>query len=310
MRRQSRLHECREPSAACCMLLVAVYAPYLDVHSCSNVSHPYMYSQTATLMAMAWTCLTLPFFIDAVMWLYRRYGEPRYPLPRKVIARGLMQEPVLELRPPSFKVHLLTPTSIPGQSSPVREVTVSSTDKIRAVRHAFATAVSPQKAALGQFRVWKTTSNASMDQLLFPADTLRTCGASLLEDDENTVGDELVDTSEVFVVELMTREKWILDASEVAPPPNGAPSPSAPPPPPPPTQPGPLFGSGTDFFTQLQKKAPPVTNATTSAIKPGPANALTKSSTRPKVQHDPGTLGLGNMYVVSSREIDSALTSI
>ncbi len=262
-------------------------------------------------MAMAWTCLTLSFFIDAVMWLYRRYGEPKYPLPRKVIARGLMQEPILELRPPSFKVHLLAPTSVPGQSTPVKEVTVSSTDKICAVRHTFAAAVSPQKAALGQFRVWKTTSDASMDQLLFPADTLRTCGASLLEDDDNTVGDELVDTSEVFVVELMTRDKWLLEVSEVAPPTNGAPAPSAPPPPPPPTQPGPLFGSGTDFFTQLQQKAPPVTNATTtSAFKPAPSNALTKSSARPRVQHDPGTLGLGNMYVVSSGEIDRVLTNI
>ncbi|OJT02905.1 Ubiquitin carboxyl-terminal hydrolase 4 [Trametes pubescens] len=237
-------------------------------------------------------------FVPEELWtkLLEWYGEPKYPLPRKVIARGLMQEPILELRPPSFKVHLLAPTSVPGQSTPVKEVTVSSTDKIRAVRHTFAAAVSPQKAALGQFRVWKTTSDASMDQLLFPADTLRTCGASLLEDDDNTVGDELVDTSEVFVVELMTRDKWLLEVSEVAPPTNGAPAPSAPPPPPPPTQPGPLFGSGTDFFTQLQQKAPPVTNATTtSAFKPAPSNALTKSSARPRVQHDPGTLGLGNM---------------
>ncbi|KAI0372717.1 cysteine proteinase [Pilatotrama ljubarskyi] len=237
-------------------------------------------------------------FVPEEVWtkLKEWYGEPKYPLPRKVIARGIVQEPVLELRPPSFKVHLLAPASIPGQNMPVKEVTVSSTDKIRDVRRAFAAALSPQKAASVQYRVWKIASDASTDQLLFSADTLRGCGASLLADDDGTVGDELVDSSEVFVVEFINRDKWIVDPAEVTPLSDGVPVPSGPPPPPP-TQPGPLFSSGSDFFSKLQTKtAPVVETATSSAFKPGPITAVSKAgSSAAKVQREPGTLGLGNM---------------
>ncbi|KAH9852032.1 cysteine proteinase [Lenzites betulinus] len=227
------------------------------------------------------------------------YGEPTTPLPRKVIARGILQVPVLELRPPSFKVHLLALTSIPGQTLPAKEVIVSSTDKIRDARRAFATAVHPQKATLEHFRVWKISSDASTDQLLFTADSLRTCGAILFEDDEKTVGDELVDSSEVFVVELLDDGKWLVDASEVSPPSNGAPAPSTPPPPPPPpTQPNYVFSPGSDFFSQMQQKLPPVASTTAATIfKPGPIVPANKGGPSPRLkpQHEPGTLGLGNM---------------
>ncbi|KAI0629147.1 cysteine proteinase [Trametes polyzona] len=238
-------------------------------------------------------------FVPEEVWtkLQEWYGQSTYPLPRKVIARGLAQEPVLELRPPSFKVLMLTPTNLPGQAIPPHEVTVSSTDSVRGARQAFATAVNPAKASSGEFRVWKISADASTDQLLFPVDRLRTCGAALLEDSENTVGDELVDSSEVFVVELMHRDKWQIEASDVAPPLDATPAGSVPPPPPPSTQPGPLFGSGPDFFTTLQQKKAPAAETSSSTFKSGPVVTVSKPgpSTRPKAQHDPGTLGLGNM---------------
>ncbi|CDO75837.1 hypothetical protein BN946_scf184951.g35 [Trametes cinnabarina] len=234
-------------------------------------------------------------FVPEEVWtkLTEWYGEPKYPLPRKVIARGILQEPQLELRPPAFKVHLLSPTALPGQNLPPREVTVSSTDKIREVRHAFAAAFNPQKAASGQFRVWKIAPNASTDCALFSVDTLRTCGAALLEDSDRTVDDELVDSSEVFVVEFMTRDSWMVDAAQVAPLSADGASQA----PPPPTQAGPIFNSGPDFFSQLQQRSAPTVSTTdatsfaSSAVtvsKPGP-------SAKPKVQREPGTLGLGNM---------------
>ncbi|KAI0766593.1 cysteine proteinase [Trametes elegans] len=232
---------------------------------------------------------------------FHRYGKPKYPLARKVIARGISQEPTLELRPPTFKVHLLTPASLPGQTVPPKDVTVSSTDKIRDVRRIFAHAVSPSKAAAAQYRVWKITPEASTDQLFFAIDTLRTCGAALLQDDDSTVGDELVDSSEVFVVEFMNRNAWSIDPAAVTPLSNGTSVSSAPPPPPPPppTQPGPLFNSGADFFTQLQHKTGSTPSTTTiapsSVFKPNSVTAKSNSSVRSKVQHEPGTLGLGNM---------------
>ncbi|KAI0657997.1 cysteine proteinase [Cubamyces menziesii] len=235
-------------------------------------------------------------FVPEEVWskLKEWYGEPKYPLPRKVIARGILQEAVLELRPPAFKVHLLAPSSVPGQTTAPKEVVVSSTDKISDARRAFAAAINPQKAASGEFRVWKIASDSSTDQLLFTADDLRSRGASLFEDDERTVGDELVDSSEVFVVEFKNRDKWIVDSAQVASPFNGASTV----PPPPSTQPGPLFNSGPDFFTQLQQRtAPTVGTTAVTTFKPSPvsANKAGASGSRLKAQHDPGTLGLSNM---------------
>ena len=246
------------------------------------------------LRTMAWTCPALSLVLLIVTALFRRYGEPKYPLPRKVIARGILQEAVLELRPPAFKVHLLAPSSVPGQTTAPKEVVVSSTDKISDARRAFAAAINPQKAASGEFRVWKIASDSSTDQLLFTADDLRSRGASLFEDDERTVGDELVDSSEVFVVEFKNRDKWIVDSAQVASPSNGASTV----PPPPSTQPGPLFNSGPDFFTQLQQRtAPTVGTTAVTTFKPSPvsANKAGASGSRLKAQHDPGTLGLSNM---------------
>ncbi|KAI0644201.1 cysteine proteinase [Trametes meyenii] len=228
------------------------------------------------------------------------YGQPEHPFPRKVILRGPSQQPILELRPPSFKVHLLAPTDIPGQSLPVKEVTVSSTDKIGDACRAFAQTISSSKAS-GQFRVWKIPASASTDRLIFSADSLRSCSAALLEDNGGIVGDELVDSTEVFVVEFFNqdKDKWIVELAEVALPSDGAQPPTTVPPPPL-TQPqsGPLFSPGTDFVSRLeQKTAPSVATSAVSTYKAGSVSVgkASTSVTRHKVQCEPGTLGLGNM---------------
>ena len=242
-----------------------------------------------------------------------RYGPALLPLPRKVIERGVMKQASLELRPPKFSVHLLVLSSIPGQSTAPLEVTVSLTDKVAEARRAFAEAAAPQKASTTQYRVWRIPSQAASTELLFPADTLRSCGATELTSAEITVEDEFVDSGEAFVVEFMNRGQWLVDASELAAMPNGtAPQTFPPPPPPPLTQPAPLFGSGTDFFSKLQQKSPPAVG--TPVISPFKPNALASSkpnaSTRPKVQHDPGTMGLGNMLVIASISGNNVLTSL
>ncbi|PIL25106.1 hypothetical protein GSI_12995 [Ganoderma sinense ZZ0214-1] len=228
------------------------------------------------------------------------YGPSRLPLPRKVIERGFLHQASLELRPPKFSVHLLVLSSIPGQSIAPLEVTVSSTDKVADARRAFAEAAAPQTASTTQYRVWRIPSQAASAERLFPAETLRTCGATELTPAEATVEDEFVDSGEAFVVEFMARGEWLVDASEFAVTINGSTSQNAPPPPPPPplTQPAPLFSTGTDFFSQLQQKSPPAVN--TTAVSPFKPTALVSTnkpstSTRPKLRQDPGTMGLGNM---------------
>lgn len=214
----------------------------------------------------------------------------------------MLKEATLELRPPKFIVHLLTPARIPGQHTQSRTVTVSSTDSIAYARKTFAAAVCTSKTVPTKYRVWRIPSSASSEELLFPADMLKTCGATLLESDQSNVEDELVDSSEEFVVEFIQRDEWLVNASEVSPSANGAPA--LPPPPPPPTQSGPLFSSGTDFFSKIHSKTQQQTSptASTTAVSPfksGTVVSVSKpgTSARPKVQHDPGTMGLGNMSV-------------
>ena len=251
--------------------------------------------------------------LKPVVSFLHRYGPALLPLPRKVIERGFMKQASLELRPPKFSVHLLVLSSIPGQSTAPLEVTISSTDKVAEARRAFAEAAAPQKANTTQYRVWRIPSQAASTELLFPADTLRSCGATELTPAEVTVEDEFVDSGEAFVVEFMNRGQWLVNASELAAMPNGTASQTSPPPPPPLTQPAPLFGSGTDFFSQLQQKSPPAVG--TTAVSPFKPNALAatnkpSTSTRSKVQHDPGTMGLGNMLVFANISRNDVLTSL
>ncbi|EJF64133.1 cysteine proteinase [Dichomitus squalens LYAD-421 SS1] len=239
-------------------------------------------------------------FVPEGVWkLYEEwYGPPKFSLPRKVIERGIMKEPTLELRPPKFSVYLLSTSSIPGQSTPPKEVVLSSTDTVTHARKAFAEAISTQKAAGGQYRVWRIPSQATSTELLYPVERLRTCGATELGTSEATVEEEFVDSGEAFVVEFMDRDEWTVNPSEFTSQPNGTLPQLTPPPPPPPTQPAPLFNSNTDFFSQLQQKSPPAVSTTAvSLFKSGAVASADKPSTsaRPKTAREPGTLGLGNM---------------
>ncbi|KAI0741559.1 cysteine proteinase [Daedaleopsis nitida] len=229
-------------------------------------------------------------FIPGDVWklLEEWYGPPKFPLPRKVIERGIMKEAKLELRPPKFNVHVLVPSSLPGQHTPVKTITVSSTDSVADARKAFAESLST--TGTGNYRVWRVPPSASSEELLFSVESLRTCGATLLESDQSNVEDELVDSSEELVVEFMKKDGWLIDVSEstVLPAPPACP-------PPPATQPAPLFSSGTDFFTKMQQKTTPSVGTTAvSPFKPATVNKPGPSA-RPKVQQEPGTMGLGNM---------------
>ncbi|RPD76448.1 cysteine proteinase [Lentinus tigrinus ALCF2SS1-7] len=224
-----------------------------------------------------------------------RYGPSPNPLPRKVVERGITKMAALELHPPKFRVHLLVPAVI-SRSSPPKMVAVSSTDKVGDVMQTFAETISKEKAA-GRYRVWRVASTVTPDNMLVAADIVRTHGAILLErTDERTVEGEFVESDESFVVEFTQSDQWVVDTSQV-------PSPSSarslpPPPPPPPTQNAPLFKSGSDFFSQFSQKTSPAVGATSnSSFKSGAVVAVNKSgpSARPKVQQEPGTMGLGNM---------------
>ena len=242
------------------------------------------------MLGLKWTRRRPPHPVKLLTTLFRRYGAAKMPLPRTVIERGILKELTLELRPPKFRVHMLVPTIIPGQSIKAKTVTVSSTDKVSDACRTFAEAIAVDKAATGQYRVWRISSNAGTEDALFPVETLRTCGATLLDGEQGLVEEEFVDSSEEFAVEfMMPTSEWVVNASEIS-------ATSAPPPP----KSEPLFGNNPDFFAKLERERTIVPyTGTGSGTQPSKSTALTKvssSSSRGKAG-EPGTMGLGNMLV-------------
>lgn len=250
-------------------------------------------SSSTMILSLKWTRPRPSHPVKLLTSLFRRYGPPKFPLPRTVIERGILKEASLELHPPKFHVYLLVPESIPGQTVPVKTVTVSSTDKVNDACRVFAEAFASDKALPGLYRVWRIPSNAASDGMLFSASTLRTCGAMLLDDEQGSVEEEFVDSGEGFAVEFMSNATWVVNAAEISTTP-------VPVPPPPPTQSAPLFNTGNDFFSKMGTKSMKSSATATTAPSPfGLSNSQANvnkqgSSTRTKL-HEPGTMGLGNM---------------
>ena len=232
-----------------------------------------------------------------------RYGESRFPLPRKVIARGIVQQPVLELCPPRLKVFLLTAVESEMPDDPsYSHIIVSSADTLSKLSKELVAEVSsdPQRPC----RIWRLAST-NFDRLHYPSSKLMQDGAALLKASDETLEEALIEPDDSFVVELQQNGKWIVDASEV---PLAAISGSI--------QngiPQPLFHSGSDFFSRLEDKL-----ALQPTLKPEPSPSTSKKSLKPpqlkvgiarpslatsfqhpksnnKATQQPGTIGLGNM---------------
>ncbi|KAH9940921.1 cysteine proteinase [Epithele typhae] len=225
------------------------------------------------------------FVPDRVWRLFEEwYGTPKFPLPRKVVQRGLAQETALELCPPSFNIHIISTSSIPGQALPPTTVTVSSADKVSNACRAFAEAMDASKAEGGQYRVWRIPSSTTLNSIFIPVDAFRKSGVMLLNGEEGVVEDEFVDSGEAFAVEFMSSGNWLVDASNFGPPP---PAPVSVLPLTQTAQPAPLFKPSSDFVSKLEQRTLPTVSVTaTSPFKP---NAVAHKA------QEPGTMGLGNM---------------
>lgn len=214
-----------------------------------------------------------------------------------MIARGHLGEPSLELRPPRLKVLSLIHSQSDGPIGPPHNyVTLSSKDTVRALSRELVASVSARSNT--SYRIWKIQPGEYAGSQ-FPASKLAAHGAELLEIDDKTIEDALIEFDDPFVVEFQQDGKWIADQTSTTPAPA---APSVPPP---------LF-AGDDFFSRLGK-----TSATTSVTQlqprqvPSPAPSATSSAkaqdsqltpfksfgfSKNRVPQEPGTLGLGNMY--------------
>lgn len=229
----------------------------------------------------------------------RRYGPATYPLPRSVIARGHLAEPSLELRPPRLKALSLIDSQSDGPIGPPHSyVTLSTKDTVRALSRELVVATSLSGPSDMPYRVWKIQPGQYAGSQ-FPASKLATHGAELLEINDKTLEEALIDFDDPFVVEFQQGGKWIVDQTSTAP---TSAAPSVPPP---------LFG-GEDFFSRLGK-GPATTSVTQFQPRqvPSPAPSAGSSAkaqdsqvipfkpfgfSKNRVPQEPGTLGLGNMY--------------
>ena len=151
------------------------------------------------------------------------------------------------------------------------------------------------------FRIWKIQPGEYAGSQ-FPAWKLAAHGAEQLEINDKTLEDALINFDDPFVVEFQQDDKWIADQTSTV---SVSVAPAVPPP---------LF-AGDDFFSRIGKGS-----ATTSVTQfqprqiPSPAPSAGSSAraqnsqvapfksfgfSKNRLLQEPGTLGLGNMYVFS-----------
>ncbi|THH01060.1 hypothetical protein EW026_g1582 [Hermanssonia centrifuga] len=230
------------------------------------------------------------------------YGQPLYPLPRNVIARGITQEPTLELHPPHLYAHLLLPDIPTDTSSPSsdhrHEIVVSSTDSVSALRQAILRTQFSTNSPEDGYRIWKV-EDVPETQTYFTERQLRELGGSILEDSDKTVEEALIESGDHFILEVVKEGKWIVLDSEIPKSKESSPAPPS-------TQTtastsGPIFSSNNNWLDKLQQKTSPSTRTfpSSSSLKPAApikTGSLLKDPRSSKGSKQvPGTLGLGNM---------------
>ncbi|GBE86464.1 cysteine proteinase [Sparassis crispa] len=245
-------------------------------------------------------------FVPEQVWMLfvEWYGEPPFPLPRKVIARGIIEEPSLELHPPQVKLYVLTRathTGVPGVTNPPYGVSISIKDTLKSVCESFFQRCTECASGTKSYRVWKLADGgSSWGQLHVTPDMLKQRGATLLEPTQRTVEEEMIESGDAFVVEFREDGEWLVDAGELSSGQTSTASSST-------SQStsttgiGTLFNSETNFFNQIQTKTPASTIvssgiSSSSTLKPAVSIKPGFSAGRPKdINLEPGILGLGNM---------------
>lgn len=175
---------------------------------------------------------------------------------RKVILRGILKEPVLELHPPSLQVMQMIPSEARTLAdASITKVSLSAMDKLETMYGKFVSALELNAPA--KYRVWKV-DGLDLDGIKYPSGKLLAEGGVLmpLPSDNaqmsKTLEEAIVQSEESFVVEVAVGEKWIVDAASVKVNPDIYTGTT-------PTDPdttskeaGPLFKPGSGFFSKMQ----------------------------------------------------------
>lgn len=226
-----------------------------------------------------------------------RYGQVRWPLPRKVITRGILNEPSLEIMPPQLKVYLLVDDTVTRRSDPVL-VTMSSKDTVKTLVTTLAKAVRTADTDRPT-RVWKLAEGESPSHLEVDVAKVGEDAVLLDADGRKTLEDALIDSGDGFVVEFQTEEGWLVPDSETQTQPSGASTPQSTSSAAPSTNR--IFGP-SNFFDRMGATsafAAGYSSLKSSGTALKPAVPVKTFAPRAKVvKTEPGTLGLGNMCVI------------
>ena len=205
------------------------------------------------------------------------YGTANQALPRKVIARGVIQQPTIEMHPLILKVVRIADPSSPTAGPFVHRITISAAATVKElfkiIHELFNVPDTP-------FRVWSV--NEVPEDAPYEVSKLKENDHSskLWSETDDLLEHEYVGSGDCFAVEFRKGGRWPSDTI----PQNHTPTP--------------LFGSGSDFFGRMQARGPA---SKTDDAKPATATSskmsLWKNSTptSSKRAPEPGTLGLGNM---------------
>ena len=223
-----------------------------------------------------------------------RYGPATYPLPRQVVGRGELKQAALELFPPHFFVarliHEGQATLGSNSYPPLPPLHLSSGESVATLHGKLADAILPNAQTRPIFRVWCLDTSADNHFESDHVDPRFIDGkAHLLEPSNVTLEESSVEAGDAFVVEFMDqRQRWIMDDAA-----NKTKTQQTPPP---------IFNSSDSFFNRMSSASPTATRSITAqaALK-----AISNTISRPSAASlstalkpiQPGTLGLGNMYV-------------
>jgi hypothetical protein len=229
-----------------------------------------------------------------------------------VIEVGITLEKVLELYPPRLNVLLHHP-NLPDQSGPsARIVTVSKNDALKDVCATLAQAVRPdQTTSNAPYRVWRLKESLESQYLHFPITKLNKDQAELLSDadGDKTISDAYIENDDTFIVEFQHDGKWNINTDDAnADSKSGAVSTASN------FSGGPPSFEDGDYFSKMSTSFSksralalngPSSSSSSSFSRLGSSNASSSTTssffgmvgTRLQPAYEPGTLGLGNMFV-------------
>uniref|UniRef100_A0A8H8CI78 ubiquitinyl hydrolase 1 n=1 Tax=Psilocybe cubensis TaxID=181762 RepID=A0A8H8CI78_PSICU len=190
------------------------------------------------------------------------YGPASQPLPRRVIARGRLNEPALELRPLILKVYRLVAS--PGTTHlPHHLLTISAGETISHLCSELASKVSSNGEVHRPYRVWQGGVRGEQTEVDITPSQLLTSDAKIVEESEKTLEEEGIESDDVFIVEFKSADGWVVEVPKFAEKFSAIETPR------------PLFNSSEGFFNKMSNTLSPATSTTaTTAYKPATFDSL------------------------------------